>query len=659
MMMDALLALLLLTGMVGATYLIGRVILSGLMRGVSEGETSRVLPFGERLVFAVPLGIGVIGYIVLALGLLGVLNPVVFGALLAVGLPGWYFLFRDSRSKIPSDTPASSFGDPLPLICTLTLLLLGFFTFIGALAPPAGLEWDSLSYHLAAPKVYLQQGRITLLPWDHHSNFPFTLQMLYMVMLGLGSIGAAKLIHWLCGVLLILSVWTFANRFLAPRYGQRIAPVAAVIAAAVPIFLWEATTAYVDLATALFTYLSFYSYWVWRENRTGNGGLLLSAMLMGFALGTKYTVLGFWGLLLLGIFVVEVVSEKRLTGSIIAKTALWGAVALAIGAPWYIKNVVLTGNPVYPFAYEIFGGKYWSLENAQQYSAEQGRFGMGKTPLDLLLSPWNVTQEAGVLWQSPEFQKRGFVYTEYIIYGFGLSPVFLGLLVLTPFVGRQLAPASRACVLFGLGIYLFWFFVMQQTRYLLPALPALAVLAAETLFLLREVGNRAAAGMGGALIAGSALWSLFLMGGLSFWGVTGLPGVSYPPVWNVVSGQISQKEFVEKRLPGLGPASFWINENTPKDAGVALFEVRGFYLDRPYLWAQPDHAAGLLPWDEYKDVDDWLADFKNRGLTTLVLGIPLESEDGKRWRSLLAEAIAQSKVNLVFEDRTVQVFRIP
>jgi hypothetical protein len=64
----------------------------------------------------------------------------------------------------------------------------------------------------------------------------------------------------------------------------------------------------------------------------------------------------------------------------------------------------------------------------------------------------------------------------------------------------------------------------------------------------------------------------------------------------------------------------WINENTPKDAKVALFdEPRAYYLDRPYIWAQPNHAADLLPWDTYQNADDWLADFKRRGYTTLLV----------------------------------------
>jgi hypothetical protein len=601
---------------------------------------------------------GVVGFLVLALGLLGITQPWFYGLLLLLGVGGLVLLGRDIVAEPPLIGSKPSL---LTTLCGIALGILGVCTFVAALAPPAGLEWDSLSYHLAAPKVYLLKGRIEYLPWDHHSNFPFLLQMLYLLLLGVGSIASAKLCHWLCGMLLVLSVHTFAKRFLVAHHGENIAPVAALITAAVPIFLWEATTAYVDLATALFTWLALYAVLLARSENAESPRLLLSAVLMGLALGTKYTVLGFWGMLLLGIAGAEVFIAKRITPEAVKRVALWAIVALAIGAPWYIKNVLYTGNPVYPFAYELFGGKYWSVENAKQYAEEQARFGLGKTPLDLLLSPWSVTQEAGVVLErvASTPNQRPFIYTEYIIYGFGLSPVLVGLLLLVPFVRGRLSPVAKPCLLFGLGIYLFWFFVMQQTRYLIPALPALSLVAIEVLFALRPAGFRLAGRVAGGFVTASVLWAIFLAGGMAFWGVSGLPGVSYPPVWSVVSGQESRDDYIRKRFPGLGGASLWINANTPKESKVALFEVRGFYLDREYLWAQPDHAEGLLPWNDYTGVDDWLADFKQRGLTTLLLAIPLEQEDGRRWRTLFREAIAQGKLELAYEDRTAKVYRIP
>jgi hypothetical protein len=45
----------------------------------------------------------------------------------------------------------------------------------------------------------------------------------------------------------------------------------------------------------------------------------------------------------------------------------------------------------------------------------------------------------------------------------------------------------------------------------------------------------------------------------------------------------------------------WINKNTPKQAGIALYEeTRGFYLDRPYLWANRQHSS-YIPYETLRD----------------------------------------------------------
>ncbi|MBC8140380.1 MAG: hypothetical protein H7Y38_02935, partial [Armatimonadetes bacterium] len=107
----------------------------------------------------------------------------------------------------------------------------------------------------------------------------------------------------------------------------------------------------------------------------------------------------------------------------------------------------------------------------------------------------------------------------------------------------------------------------------------------------------------------------------------------------------------------LYPASAWINDNTPPNAKVALFDVVfGFYIDRPILWANPNHSGTLLPWDTYATADDWLSDFKHRGYdyiltddATTALIRSDSSAMNQSWRTFLPEAVAAGKVEVVFE----------
>ena len=595
----------------------------------------------ERLVFGTALGVGALGYAILALGLLKLARPVpLWSVTLLLGAVGLFFARRQRAAEDPSE--------PAPRLLTLasgTAVALGLLcALVGALAPPAGWEWDALSYHLAGPKTYLREGRVFYIPYDHHTNFPFTLNMLFMLMLSAGSVAAAKLVHWLCGLLLIASVDAFARRHL-PR-GATVGAVGAAILAGTPIILWEASVAYVDLATALFAWLSVYAL-VNAAQRVERGDsvrwLIVSALLMGFALGTKMTCLAFWGMGMLGLLGWHRLAKGTWAKETIPHAALWGALSLLVGSVWYVKTWLYTGNPVYPFFYSLLGGRYWGPENAAQYATDQAALGMGKGALELLLGPWRVTNEMAFAIA----EKRPWIFTEYV--SFGLSPVYVAALLALPLVLRRVSWQVACLLLYGLGVFVFWFFLMQQTRYLVPALPAFALLAALVLIEARPIVRVA----GGALVAVSALWGIVRVGS----------DIAAPAV-PVVLGQQPPERYLARRLGPLATAQLWINANTRSTARVALFDdPRGYYLDRPYAWAEPNHALGLFGWEAYTWVDDFLADFRRRGYTLLLQNrenVPADpARRATRWRELLDEAAATGKLRTLQEFGPVIVYEIP
>ena len=600
----------------------------------------------ERVVFALPLGLGTVSLLVLALGLARQANPVaLWGGVAALGVPLAALGFRrwgagngergvvDSAATSP---PPALPTPPLSLLVAAGFGLLGLATLAASVAPPS--QWDELAYHLAVPKTYLREGRIFYIPYDHHSNFPFLIQMLYLLLLSAGSAVGAKLVHWLCGVLLVLSVASFCRRHFGVS-GKGAGVVAAALVAGSPLVVWESTTAYIDLGSALFTWLAFYglvnaahpspgpslprdsdSVGGKRGETKNLGWLVVSAVLMGFALGTKATVLGFWGMCLLGILGWSLVSERKWAKETLPHAALWAAISLGIGAVWYVKTFLYTGNLVYPFAYGVFGGRYWSAENAAQYAAEQAKFGFGKEPLALILSPLRVAFEQFVA--PPE--GRSWAFTEQATFGFDLGWSWLLALLPAPFLLKKLPRPAVYSLLFAGGIWIFWFFVMQQGRYLIPALAALAVGAAGVWMAggrWVRLGISVAAGLG-------------LVNGLAAAGKLAAQGIAM-----TTSGKPAALA-----MGAPGAAENWINENSQPGEKVALLdEVRGFYLNREYVWAQPDHAEGLIPWDSYTSADDWLADFKRKKYIW-ILAVEPAGKDGRRWRKLFAEALFGDKI---------------
>jgi hypothetical protein len=121
-------------------------------------------------------------------------------------------------------------------------------------------------------------------------------------------------------------------------------------------------------------------------------------------------------------------------------------------APWTIKNVVDTGNPVYPLGWKVFGGRDWTAAREGQWNQVHGPRPITKAHL------WaSVVEIAGRSdWQSPLY--------------LALAPLAF------------LNPRSRKSA-FRLTAYLFyvfatwWLLTHRLDRFWLPMLPAAAVLA--------------------------------------------------------------------------------------------------------------------------------------------------------------------------------------
>ncbi len=593
----------------------------GIGRLLVPGWTWR--PF-ERTAIAWTVGTGILPLGILVLGPAGQARPMaIWGLICALGVLSWLIGFTREKPNLFPKKPVLSLHGFFAI--GITLLFIVSAT-IAAAAPPGTLEWDTLSYHFAVPKTWLRAGRIHFIPYDHHSNFPFTLQLGYMAMLAAGSEAAAKWLHTLCGLALTISIYASTRRLLPSAKSAPL--IAAIVFLGTPMVFWELTVAYVDIATTLFVWMSL-SILLLLSSTEGQESpsasqrmqlLVLSAVLMGCALGTKMTVLVFWGMIIIGMLAYGFFIRRKQVDIAIKHAGLWGGIGLLVGSPWYFKTWLYTGSPVYPYFYGIFGGRYWTPEHAARYAADQAAFGLGKKPVDALLAPWNLVNEALLVGQRP------WIFTEYV--QFGLAPtVVIGLVALL-WIRPKLRYEAIEILMFGFGIGASWFVLMQQTRYLLPGLPCAAVGCA-----LAFAGARKSFKLTFTAVSVICLlWTLSL----------GIPLAT--DGWSTIVGAKSRQDLVTRRLGPLAQASFWINENTSRAAKVVLFdEVRGYYIDREVLWGEPNHAHELLPWKTYSDSAALATDLKRRGFTTILINTANRGADkgsvSGGWRELVDGAI--------------------
>jgi hypothetical protein len=82
--------------------------------------------------------------------------------------------------------------------------------------------------------------------------------------------------------------------------------------------------------------------------------LLFSGGAMGIALGTKYSSLQFAVCMLPCVSIAARAATGSL-GSAVRHVILFAALSMVVASPWYIRNALLFGNPLFPFFNTLFG----------------------------------------------------------------------------------------------------------------------------------------------------------------------------------------------------------------------------------------------------------------------------------------------------------------
>lgn len=612
----------------------------------------------ERGLIGYALGLGLLAYGMLLLGLAHWLYPL--GALLllavlaALGGRQHARLFHSLRERIRRGISLR----PWQWGVAGMLSVFALASLAGVYSPPTSLEWDSLAYHLADPKIYIQAHRILYLPWESHSNFAFTAEMWYTAGLLLGGIPLAKWFHFSCAVGTCLAVYALGRRHLGPNIGVW----AAVLFASTPLVFWEAGTAYTDLATAFFATLTVLTLAnglsLFSADPAGttppaakvpvfsSPWLVVSAALMGLTLSTKATALSLLALLAVGLVFVMVGAGKQPWGRGIRAGLAWVALALLVGSPWYLKSAALTHNPVYPFYSQIFGGRYWNRVNAAAYDQSNADFGMGRAPDKLLLVPWNLTmfltpaRPLPPRAHAPEKQS----FNDHQFPTMLLTPVLLGALFF-PLFGLHASRSVKALGTYALGGGLFWFATAQHVRYLLPLLPVFCLLASWVL-----VQTTAARWRAGYALAGLVLGSLVLSAAIA----ANMLHVQMP----VALGLTSRAAYLEANDPSY-PAAEFINTRLPANAKLVFYgDPLGFYSNRPYLWGEALHSA-YIPYGRFHSAEDLRGWYAQHGITHILVDPQnFGFAPGDTWTGWVYHLTAQSSAP-VFSGHNIQIYALP
>ncbi len=427
--------------------------------------------------------------------------------------------------------------------------LLGFLFFcalLTALAPP--LKYDALMYHLTLPHIYLEQGRVGYVPELVMSGMPQTAEMLYTWAAALAGSSAGPVLSVTAALLAVLGLVGWLEERLEPRaaWAGAAALLAGYTLAVSPAW------GYVDWLALWFGAAALIALDAWR--RLGEARLLrLAGAFAGLALGTKYPagVLGLVCLLALG---WEILRGRARFWPVLRQ---FGLPAVGLALPWLVKNLLTTGNPLYPF---FFGGGAMS---AVRMSVYQGMSSWGNWQ-DFWLLPLRATY-IGVDGAGG--------------YSVSVGPLLLGLGALA-WMGRGSLRADQRTTLgsaafLSLAGLLVWTLgnrlsgYLIQTRFYYALFPAFAALAAFGFAGL----SRARLGTVGLRRVAGAVVLLAL--GLNAVEV-GLHTVKSGALRTVL-GLHSTEAYLADNLGWYAPVMADVRQLGPQTRTLLLFEPRSFY----------------------------------------------------------------------------------
>ena len=517
----------------------------------------------ERLIVISLAGIGLQGVLLFLLGIIRFSPTVILAVLFPAALLGARCLSQEMRG-----TAFKSMFSRLPIIPVSVIALVLVVTILAGFADPIGdikeNKSDAVAYHYLAPKVWLREGVIRPVLDECLTAFPATVEVQYAALMMIGGQSAPEQFSVIALVLILLLAATTALRAgLDPANAWWVA----ALISAMPAVYRGAYGGMVDVIYAAFVIVAARIAFDSELPRH----YVLVGLFCGFAIGTKYTGIIAVALLIVCLFLFTPNFLGRFSRSTIKHLAIIFFVGALISSPWYIRNWLLLGCPIYPpipLLAGFFHVKYFppeAVQNIKNAVLKEG-LGMGKDPLSLLLLPFHLA-----------FHPANF---ENGAGGIGLVP-----LTFIPFCFRALRweRFAKALGLFAILMTLAWFYTEQESRFLIQVYVIAAIFGVAGWSYVVRVTPRFGRALSALTVAISISYGLFM-----------IVEARADDIHAVVSKAYAETRR-QKGIPFL--ESFRYLNSDPAVRKVLVLDpfVPTYYLDKEYLKPIGRWGEHLLP----------------------------------------------------------------
>jgi hypothetical protein len=415
------------------------------------------------LVITTATGVAITGFVILIFGFLGILNAYAF--MLWLATLGLLFKVLKSENVFAADFWRRRFklirrAWNLPaLIIYCAFLLIS----VPAILPPT--LWDSTMYHLAYAVAWANAEQIYV---DEFVRFPYysnNFVLLYSLLFALKLELVCHWLTWLCGLLTGLGVYSLIVRSTARSsgsvgVGQAVPLTAVVLPVALafsPVFLRYVDTGYVDIPIGLFLLVPILCAYLSLQT-DGRKYELEFVLTAAFCVGMKITNICFLPLFIGSLVLVTIKKGQRPLSRLLLLVAL----LVAFSSPWYVRNLIATGDPLSPALNVLFNrpDPIWTPTDVANARAD---FTTAKDPASLLRLPidlfWNTL--------SVNFREPGTNATVVLLY----VPFIMVALLLVPGIRRWFGVPFVYLNVALIYVLASWIGISTFARYFLHVFP--------------------------------------------------------------------------------------------------------------------------------------------------------------------------------------------
>ena len=475
---------------------------------------------------------------------------------------------------------------------------------------------DELVHHLAVPKLYLKQGGMHEISFMPFSYYPMNLDLLYLIPLYFGNDILPKFIHFSFALLTAGLLFGYLKR----RTGRGFALFGVVFFLSIPIIVKLSISAYVDLGVLFFSFASLLLLLKWAESGLKRKFLILSGVMAGLAMGTKYNAMV--TAVLLTLF-IPILSAPRIKGKFfrsVVQCLLFLSIALLVFSPWMLRNYSWKKNPIYPLYEHKFNPQKSPASGEDQAKDDSINAGLGvfviregmyhETWWEIALVPIRIFLE-GRDGSPKHFDGK-------------LNPFLLLLPVFAFWRMREeqeeVRKEKKIMLAFVVLFFAIAFFTSDlRIRYIAPIIPVLVVLSvmgAEKFY--RAIGKER---RGRRKKVAFALLTVALALALAYNGRYVVAQFKEVEPFGYIAGTVSRDEYLDRHRPEYAAMRF-INTHLPQNAKVMLVFLgsRGYYCDRSYVYGDEALGSVFLISENAQEMHSKL---KDMGVTHLLIYDPL------------------------------------